>query len=105
MREHQKLSQIYHNLEANSEDQKFALQVDQIILSPWELLCFTLFKALATSSLTSDQLALKYFYTETNEFKTDLRGEGANYEFSQIRMDKHRILVILLARLHRKLIL
>lgn len=41
---------IYHNLDAPSEDQKRAFQEGKIILSSWEMLCMTLFKAVITES-------------------------------------------------------
>ena len=39
------LPHIFQSLSANVEDQKVALQNQIIILSPWELLCFVLFKS------------------------------------------------------------
>ena len=105
--QYSRLPQIYHNLSADPHQQKMAMPNNAILLSPWELLCFTLFKALATPSVFSnqDQENLQHFYTETNYLKSNLQNEEANREFSQVRMSKHRILVILIARLHRKLIL
>ena len=97
-----RLSQIYHNLEANAEDQKAALGEGLIILSAWELLCFTLFKALTTPSLFTSMRPAPFF-TETCE------DEGGRLKIedlmAKVRMDKHRMLVILLTRLLKKLIL
>ena len=42
------LSDIYHDLDANSEQQSNALRSGQIVLSSWELIIFTMFKSLTT---------------------------------------------------------
>ena len=101
----ERLAQVYHNLQADSQDQKHALQNGQIILSPWELLCFTLFKALASPSLTCPHLAMQCFYDEANESGNNLSDYDIDQAFYKMRMDKHRMLVILMSRLHRKLII
>ena len=97
-----RLSQIYHNLEASAEDQKAALGEGFIILSAWELLCFTLFKALTTPSLFTN-LSSTPFFTETCE-EEEGRPNIENL-MAKVRMDKHRMLVILLTRLLKKLML
>jgi len=45
---------MYHDLEADSDMQKAALLEGSIILSPWELLIMTLFKALTEPSFVPD---------------------------------------------------
>ena len=77
----------------------------EIILSAWELLCFTLFKALATPSLFTIS-AQSPFFTETYDDMEDENGQVNIFNLMEkVRMDKHRMLVVLLTRLLRKLIL
>lgn len=56
------LAQLYHDLEADAEMQKAALLEGKILLSPWELLILTLFKALTECSFVPD-LQQEYIYS------------------------------------------
>ncbi len=49
-RQHNKLSEMYHDLDADAELQKNALIEGFILLNPWELLVLSLFKALTEPS-------------------------------------------------------
>ena len=49
-RQNSKLSEMYHDLDADAELQKNALIEGFILLNPWELLVLSLFKALTEPS-------------------------------------------------------
>ena len=59
-----KLSAIYHQLQANATEQKRAMNDCFILLSPWELLIFKMFNALAgPQSMTN----VRQFYKDSED--------------------------------------
>lgn len=79
---------MYHDLSADSEEQKNALTNGEVILNPWELLIMTLFKALQESSYIPHLEHYPLFMTDY-EMK----------EKTRQRLDKHRLLAIVMTRL------
>jgi hypothetical protein len=74
---------MYHDLEADSEVQKQALIEGTIVLSPFELLVMTLFRALTDPSFVPD-------LRQSPAYFMDLEGNAERMQ----RFDKHRLLVI-----------
>jgi len=70
---HERLSVVYHNLEADADMQTEALKNDKILLKPWELLVFSLFKALSDSSAFSESSSF-HFYSEDVEEEAKVAG-------------------------------
>jgi len=73
-------------LSAESAKQKEALLSQCIMLDPWELVCFIMFKALSKPNI---------FTTNANELDPS--------DFFSQRLDKHRMLLIILTRMFRSL--
>ena len=100
----EQLSPIYHDLDAKAEKQKQALATEHIILSSWELTVFTLFRSLtsqmpyATSSFDHMHFFSSELPVDGNIDQLDSR-EKIQRLISQFKMDKNRMLVILLTRL------
>ena len=101
------LPNIYHNLMASPEAQKRAMLSNLVSLSPWELLCFTLFKALTTQTPLIDRRQMHLFSFDGGELHPDDSEEVSNFRFVHqlMRMDKNRMVLIVLVRLLKRLIL
>ena len=111
LRKKAELSQVYHELDAPKERQLKALDSGMILLSNWELLIFSLFKSLTQLGPFSRSCHVGCHYFES---KMDLLDDVVNHLTdeervqrlrSETKMDKHRMLVILLARLLKRLII
>jgi hypothetical protein len=79
---------MYHDLAADAIEQKNALLNEEILLSPWELLVMTLFKTLQESSFVPHLEQYPLFISDIDQ-----------KEKSRQRLDKHRLLTIVMTRL------
>ena len=89
-RDYESLRALYHNLSAPIEDQKRAFEEGKILLSPWELLCLTLFKAVITVSGHLESAA-QTLYSCVCDSKNNLHSQ---------RSDQHRILTVVICNLY-----
>jgi hypothetical protein len=61
------LSDLYNCLDADVTMQKEALESYKILLSPWELLCMTMFKTLTTRSLFCGNADAKQLFSPISD--------------------------------------
>lgn len=107
----QELAPIFHDLDASAVQQKRAMQNNMIVLSSWELLVFSMFKSLTELSRNSVSSFPHMHYFESNLAFTDDSVDRVDSDekvrrlLTQFKMDKNRMLVILLTRLLQRLIL
>ena len=90
---YQDLSPIYQDLTADANSQKEALAHDQIILSAWELLIFTLFKSLTTkTSWSQSSVSSEHFFDLSGPISDDIVNKMDKNErvraLNPLKMDK-----------------
>ena len=71
-----------------------ALANNKILLSPWELLCFTLFKTIASQTPFCGNADEKPLFSSISE----------KDNFDDQRLDKHRIMTIVVVSMFKQLV-
>jgi hypothetical protein len=82
------LSDVYQNLQADRDKQRTAITKHfSVLLTPWELLCFNLFKAITDDETSGHD----EFYLESYVIPQLIQRDE---RLTSLRLDKQRMLVI-----------